>query len=193
MTDGTESSSFSGSPEAKGQRDAFLDEACGAEAELRREVESLLKHHHEASTGFMEPGQAEADTERHYPKPLMPKKIGHYAIKSHIGSGGMAHVYLAVQEHPHLAGAPDCRSSTATGFSATERSANSKIHKTQTMSFTGWPEGARHLTSRPAFAERHAARQPKSVTSPHHCPFLMFFLNYLDRNSRRSFESTKPS
>jgi len=30
----------------------------------------------------------------------MPKRIGHYAIKSFIGSGGMAQVYLAVQEHP---------------------------------------------------------------------------------------------
>ena len=35
-------------------RDAFLNEACGDGAELRREVESLLKHQHEASTGFLE-------------------------------------------------------------------------------------------------------------------------------------------
>ncbi|UCD75502.1 MAG: serine/threonine protein kinase [Phycisphaerales bacterium] len=31
---------------------------------------------------------------------FMPRKIGHYTIKSFIGSGGMALVYLAVQEHP---------------------------------------------------------------------------------------------
>lgn len=30
----------------------------------------------------------------------VPKKIGHYTIKSFIGSGGMALVYLAVQEQP---------------------------------------------------------------------------------------------
>jgi len=32
--------------------------------------------------------------------PSLPEKIGHYAIKSRIGSGGMADVYLAMQEHP---------------------------------------------------------------------------------------------
>jgi tetratricopeptide (TPR) repeat protein/serine/threonine-protein kinase RIO1 len=32
--------------------------------------------------------------------PSMPKKIGHYRLRQVIGSGGMAVVYLAVQEHP---------------------------------------------------------------------------------------------
>ena len=55
---------------------------------------------HDASTADTPPGlPADAGIAPPVPPP-MPKKIGHYAIKSRIGSGGMAHVYLAVQEHP---------------------------------------------------------------------------------------------
>ncbi|MCK4873609.1 MAG: serine/threonine protein kinase [Phycisphaerales bacterium] len=54
---------------------------------------------HDAPTNDMEP-QAPDDLRPTAPPSSMPKKIGHYTIKSFIGSGGMAQVYLAVQEHP---------------------------------------------------------------------------------------------
>ncbi len=88
------------------ERDAFLAEACGDDAELRREVESLLKHHHEASTGFMEPApedRAKAAVRVLQPPekdPLIGQRVGGYRIKSVIGFGGMGTVYLAQQEHP---------------------------------------------------------------------------------------------
>ncbi len=36
-------------------RAEFLDEACGDDADLRVEVETLIEHHRQASTGFMQP------------------------------------------------------------------------------------------------------------------------------------------
>ncbi len=53
--------------------------------------------------------------------PPLPKKIGHYAIKSHIGSGGMAQVYLAVQEHPRRKVALKLMKSGITSRSALRR------------------------------------------------------------------------
>ena len=37
------------------ERGSFLNETCANNPDLRHELESLLQHHHEASTGFMEP------------------------------------------------------------------------------------------------------------------------------------------
>ncbi len=55
---------------------------------------------HDAETSDTPPDPlSDSSTFRDIPPP-QPKKIGHYAIKQHIGSGGMAHVYLALQEHP---------------------------------------------------------------------------------------------
>ena len=44
------------------RRAAYLDQACGADAELRREIESLL-HAHDASGGFLR-GSSPADRSR---------------------------------------------------------------------------------------------------------------------------------
>ncbi len=61
-------------------------------------------HHHEVdheAETTDSPSVLPSDTNAHLEiSPPLPEKIGHYTIKSHIGSGGMAIVYLAMQEHP---------------------------------------------------------------------------------------------
>ena len=86
-------------------RPAFLGEACGDDAGLRAEVESLLAHDVQAGEGFMRPAEVPPGVRRaeaaEGPDPLIGKSVGHYRIKSVIGVGGMGTVYLAEQEHPH--------------------------------------------------------------------------------------------
>ena len=53
--------------------------------------------------------------------PSMPKKIGHYHLRQLIGSGGMAVVYLAVQEHPRRTVALKLMKSGVTSRSALRR------------------------------------------------------------------------
>ena len=47
------------------RRAAYLDEACGSDAELRGEIESLL-HAHDTSGGFLEDDPAGADRTEDY-------------------------------------------------------------------------------------------------------------------------------
>jgi serine/threonine protein kinase len=87
------------------ERAAFLDEACGDDPEVRARVEALLAADETQADFIDEPGLGEG-VARRAAEVLAgettgpPKTIGHYAIKDYIGSGGMADVYLAVQEHP---------------------------------------------------------------------------------------------
>ncbi|MFN0170152.1 MAG: serine/threonine-protein kinase [Bryobacteraceae bacterium] len=67
-------------PEA---RAAFLDQACGADLSLRREVESLLAHESEDGATFA-PARDE-----------VPRAIAHYRISGKLGEGGMGAVYRA--------------------------------------------------------------------------------------------------
>jgi eukaryotic-like serine/threonine-protein kinase len=72
------------------QRKAYLNEACGNDEALRREVESLLATH-ERDGSFM-------DSPTYNPPQgqLTPgQTVGSYTIKSFIGQGGMGDVYLA--------------------------------------------------------------------------------------------------
>jgi serine/threonine protein kinase len=85
-----------------GERDAYLDKACGGDAGLRQRVVALLKSHDEA-TSFLEPS---------VPKPLktirleLPPsekagdRIGQYKLLQQIGEGGCGVVYMAEQEQP---------------------------------------------------------------------------------------------
>jgi tetratricopeptide (TPR) repeat protein len=79
------------------ERPAFLDQTCGNDTELRREIDALLKSGHEAGGFMVDPpaqlaaevfGEAEiaADTGR---------TIGRYKLLERLGSGGMGEVYLA--------------------------------------------------------------------------------------------------
>ena len=87
-----------------GERAALLAEACGDDAELRAEVESLLACNEQTPAEFMRPpepppGIRPPDTPEG-PDPLIGQRIGSYQIKAVIAAGGMGTVYEAEQEQP---------------------------------------------------------------------------------------------
>jgi serine/threonine protein kinase len=75
-------------------RVAFLDAACAGDAELRREVESLLTESSQ-SKNFMESPAGGLSIGSLGPPSLEGRVLNHYQIGPLIGSGGMAEVYRA--------------------------------------------------------------------------------------------------
>src|SRR5215475_6070077 len=78
------------------RRVAFLDETCGDDYELRREVESLL-HAHEQADGFIagKVGGVVAEmAAQQQTTSFVGRSLGHYQTLSFIGAGGMGRVYL---------------------------------------------------------------------------------------------------
>jgi Tol biopolymer transport system component len=79
-------------------RSAFLNEACGDDSALRREVESLLAQEQPAITFMEEPAiQTAAKTlgSAHI-QTWTGKRIGHYEILAFLGAGGMGEVYRSM-------------------------------------------------------------------------------------------------
>lgn len=81
---------------APADRLSFLDKACSDDAEMRREVESLLNSLDDAGN-FMEQPVAHdmADVLEQHKVLEAGKRFGHYEIVRQIGAGGMGEVYLA--------------------------------------------------------------------------------------------------
>ncbi|HKQ72100.1 MAG TPA: serine/threonine-protein kinase [Blastocatellia bacterium] len=75
----------------------FIDEACGADEELRHEVKTLLSAHEQAEGFIATPAielEARAIATDKIPAPGATT-IGHFELLSLLGQGGMGEVYLA--------------------------------------------------------------------------------------------------
>ena len=84
------------------QRAAFLEQACGEDEALRREVESLLAREEQAGSFLESPAlevAAEAMAENQK-ESLIGRQVGPYRILSLLGEGGMGRVYLAQDTGP---------------------------------------------------------------------------------------------
>ncbi|MEZ6084285.1 MAG: serine/threonine-protein kinase [Phycisphaerae bacterium] len=82
------------------ERASFLDEACGDDAELRREVEALIANDADPIS-FVDAAPSQAARAVAGDGGMLHSTIGSYSIIRKLGEGGMGVVYLAQQERPN--------------------------------------------------------------------------------------------
>jgi serine/threonine protein kinase/Tol biopolymer transport system component/tetratricopeptide (TPR) repeat protein len=85
---------------APAEREAYLTTACGGDAELRRQVELLIRSHEEAGAFIEEPAVAGVLSEGgkfEEEAPFIGRRVGSYRLVRELGRGGMGAVYLAVR------------------------------------------------------------------------------------------------
>src|SRR5918998_724904 len=81
------------------ERSAFIEQSCGTDAALRKQVETLLKYHDEAGDFISSPAVAAApELLAEDPDALIGRSLGNYRIDGVLGAGGMGVVYLAHDE-----------------------------------------------------------------------------------------------
>jgi non-specific serine/threonine protein kinase/serine/threonine-protein kinase len=79
-------------------RGPYLEKACSGDAELRREVDSLLDSQSKAGSVFLQTPAADLlSDERLQPRSRTGTRIGVYQILEEIGHGGMGEVYCATR------------------------------------------------------------------------------------------------
>jgi serine/threonine protein kinase len=83
------------------QRETYLDQACGGDSEIRREVDSLLDFDEKAGAFIESPAiavaaRALAAEESQGDQPYRPADIGPYHFLRLLGQGGTGDVYLAI-------------------------------------------------------------------------------------------------
>jgi WD40 repeat protein/serine/threonine protein kinase len=82
-------------------RDAYLNQACGTDDELRRQVNLLLKAHHQAgSVPGAAPSEQGGTRDFETPAECPGTPIGPYKLLQQIGEGGMGTVFMAEQTEP---------------------------------------------------------------------------------------------